>query len=343
VKAVAYRRHGGPEVLEFVDVADPRPGEGEAVVAIRAAAVNRMDLLQRQGPPLIPGFTLPHIAGMDIAGEVIELGTAADGLAVGDRVLVKAGIHCGRCARCAAGETWRCEAGELIGGNRAGGYAERCVVPVPNLSRIPDHASFAEAAAVPTAFSTAWRGLMLTGNVRLGETVVIHGAGSGVSVFAIQLAKRAGATVIATSRSDATLAKAAALGADVVVNTTSGDLVAEVRAATGGAGADLVFDHVGPALFLPSIQALRPGGRIVFCGVTTGRVVELPLPALYHAGISLLGVRAQTLGEYRQMLERYWRSGIRAVIDDELPLARAADAHRRLEDGGVFGKLVLLP
>jgi NADPH:quinone reductase-like Zn-dependent oxidoreductase len=343
VKAVAYTRHGGPDVLELVEVADPRPGEQDAVVAVRAAAVNRMDLLQRQGPPLIPGFTLPHIAGMDVAGEVVELGPAANGVAVGDRVLVKAGIHCGRCARCAAGETWRCEAGELIGGNRAGGYAERCVVPVSNLSLIPDHASFAEAAAVPTAFSTAWRGLMLTGNIRLGETVVIHGAGSGVSVFAIQLAKRAGATVIATSRSDTTLAKAAELGADVVVNTTSGDLVAEVRLATGGAGADLVFDHIGPALFLPSIQSLRPGGRIVFCGVTTGRVVELPLPTLYHAGISLLGVRSQTFGEYRQMLERYWHSGIRAVIDEELPLSRAADAHRRLDDGGVFGKLVLLP
>ena len=342
MKAVAYSRHGGPEVLELVDVPDPRPGEQDAVVAVRAAAVNRMDLLQRQGPPLIPGFTLPHIAGMDIAGEVIELGPAANGVAVGDRVLVKAGIHCGCCARCNAGETWRCEAGELIGGNRAGGYAERCVVPVSNLSLIPDHASFADAAAVPTAFSTAWRGLMQTGNVRFGETVVIHGAGSGVSVFAIQLAKRAGATVIATSRSDSTLAKAAALGADVVVNT-SGDLVAEVRRATDGAGADLVFDHIGPALFLPSIQSLRPGGRMVFCGVTTGRVVELPLPTLYHAGISLLGVRSQTFSEYRQMIERYWNSGIRAVIDDELPLSRATDAHRRLEDGDVFGKLVLLP
>lgn len=343
MKAVAYSRHGGPEVLELVDVPDPRPGAHDAIVAVRAAAINRMDLLQREGPPLIPGFTLPHIPGMDIAGEVVELGSAANGVAIGDRVLVKAGIHCGRCARCIAGETWRCAAGELIGGNRAGGYAERCVVPVSNLSLIPEHVSFAEAAAVPTALSTAWRGLMQTGNVRLGETVVIHGAGSGVSVFAIQLAKRAGANVIATSRSDTTLAKAAELGADVVVNTTTGDLVTEVRGATGGAGADLVFDHIGPALFLPSIQALRPGGRMVFCGVTTGRVVELPLPTLYHAGISLLGVRSQTFGEYRQMIERYWRSGIRAVIDEELPLPQAADAHRRLEDGGVFGKLVLLP
>jgi NADPH:quinone reductase-like Zn-dependent oxidoreductase len=343
MKAVRHARHGGPDVLDFTDVPDPLPGPGDVIVAVRATGVNRLDVLQRCGPGLIPRFTLPHIPGMDIAGEVVALGNGVDTIAVGDRVLVKPGIHCGTCAACRAGDDRRCQHGRLLGGNSPGGYADLCVVPATHVFALPDHVTYSHAATIATACSTAWRGLVATGQVRVGETVVIHAAGSGVSVLAVQIAKYAGARVIVTSRNDAKLERAKELGADVAINSSTGELAAAVRAATDGAGVDLVFDHVGPALFQESLRCLRSGGRLVFCGTTTGPVASFELAHAYHAGLSLLGVPSQGYAEFAAMLDFYWGAGFAPVIDSELPLADASEAHRRVEADDVFGKIVLVP
>ena len=327
----------------MIEAPDPHPGPDEVVIAVRAAALNRLDLLQRQGPPLIPGFSLPHTPGMDISGDVAEIGAEVDGIGVGDRVLVKAGVRCGTCPTCVAGDSSPCESGQLIGGNRAGGYAELVSVPAINISRIPDGVSHVDASVVPTAYPVSWEALVVTGNIRIGETVLIHAAGSGLGVFAIQIAKRAGATVVATSRSDQKLARAAELGADVLINTAKSDLVEAVQDATTGRGVDLVFDHLGPALFMPSIRSLRYGGRMVVCGTTTGAMAELLLPALYQAGIAVLGAGSLSIADYRVVIEGYWESGIRAVVDATMALDQAAEAHRLLEGGDVFGKVVLQP
>lgn len=343
MKAVAYRRHGGPEVLELVDAPDPVAGPGDVIVEVHAAAVNRFDLILRAGEADVPGFSLPAIPGMDVSGVVVERADDVEGVELGTRVVVRPHSHCGRCAACRDGPEDRCTASRFLGATAPGGYAELVVSPASHVVPLPDHVTFAQAAALPTSLSTAWRGLVGTADLRRGETVLIHGAGSGVSTTAIQLARHLGATVIATSRSDETLRRAAAIGADVVINSSSTDVAAEARAATGGRGVDVVFDHVGPALFAASLRSLAAGGRLVVCGTTTGSEVCFALPDVYYRAISVMGIRPQRLAEFRRMFDAYWDAGVVPMIADELPLAAAAEAHRRLEAGGLFGKLILVP
>ncbi|HVX22651.1 MAG TPA: zinc-binding dehydrogenase [Acidimicrobiales bacterium] len=343
MKAVQHAVHGGPDVLELVELPDPVPGPGDVVVAVRSAGLNRLDVLQREGPPLLPRFSLPHVPGMDVAGEVVAVGPAVDGVAVGDRVLVKAGIHCGVCPACLQGDDRRCSAVAVVGGSRPGGYAEQCLVPATHVFALPDGVTYDEAATVPTTLSTAWRALVDTAKVRIGEVVVVHGPGSGVSLSGVQIAKRAGATVIVTGRSDDKLKRVLEVGADYVVNEGDPQMVDAVRELSGGRGADVVFNHVGAALFEQSVKMLRMDGRLVHCGTTTGSTVTLHLPYLYHMGIQILGAGPQSYRGFRSMLEHYWSGPHQAVIDSTFPLEQAAAAQARLESGDAFGKVLLNP
>jgi NADPH:quinone reductase-like Zn-dependent oxidoreductase len=343
MKAVLHRKFGGPDVLEVVDAPDPRPGHGDVAIRVRATALNRLDVLQRAGPALLPGFSLPHIAGMDVVGEVAELGHGVDGLAAGDRVVVNPAVHCGRCERCRSGDDRFCPDVRVVGGNHAGGYAELCVVPATHVHHIPDTVSYEEAVTVPTIWSTAWHGLVTVGELRIGEWVMIHAAASGVSTAAIQLAKRMGARVLATAGSDRKLEVARKLGADLAVNNRTDDFVAAAKEVTGGDGIDMVFDHVGPALFQPSLFALRPRGRMIFCGVTTGNDATFNLSHAYHFGIQLLGADPYSYAEFGDMLDYYWSGGFQPVIDCELPLEQVAQAHRKMESDDLIGKIILRP
>ena len=343
MKAVLHRSFGGPEVLEFVELPDPSPGPGEVLVEVRATALNRLDVLQRQGPALIPGFSLPHIAGMDVAGSVAALGDGVSSVGVGDRVVVNPAVHCGECAACLSGDDAFCPAVKVVGGNHPGGYATLVVVPATHVHAIPDGMSFEEAASYPTTWSTAWHALVGTGRLQIGEWLMVHAAGSGVSVAAIQLAKRMGAKVLATAGSEAKLALATRLGADAVVNNRTGDVIGAAKQVTGGRGVDMVFDHVGPALFQASLFALRTRGRMVFCGTTTGADATFNLPYAYHFGLQLLGSDPYPFAEFGAMLDYVLAGGFDPVIDSTFPLADAAVAQRRMEDGDVLGKVVLLP
>jgi NADPH:quinone reductase-like Zn-dependent oxidoreductase len=343
MKAAVQRGFGGPEVVEVTDVPDPSAAPGDVVVAVHAAALNRLDVLQRRGPALLPGFELPHIAGMDIAGVVDEVGDGVTGVAVGDRVVVNPAVKCGSCPSCASGDDALCHAPQVIGGNRAGGFAERCAVPAANVHPVPDGVSLDEAATIPTAYSTAWRAIVGVADVQPGETVVVHAAASGVSTAAIQLAKRAGATVVATASSEAKLDVARKLGADVGVVNRDDSWVARVREATGGRGADVVFDHVGPALFQGSLDVLRPRGRLVFCGTTSGAEATFFLPGTYQRGLRLLGVESYSAAEFARMLEEYWSGGFVPVVDSTFPLAELGEAQERLESGRTAGKVLIHP
>ncbi|HKA04425.1 MAG TPA: zinc-binding dehydrogenase [Acidimicrobiales bacterium] len=345
MRAVVHETHGDVDVLQLVTGPDPEPGPGEVLIAVRATSLNRLDVIQRAGPALLPGFRLPHVAGMDVAGEVVALGSGVSAPAVGARVVVNPALHCGECEWCQHGDDGLCPAVRVVGGNHPGGYADFCVVPASHVYQLPDRVSYEEAATIPTIWSTAWHALVEVAHLQIAETVLIHAAASGVSVAAIQLAKRMGARVVATAGTDAKCELALKLGADVTVNNRTDDVVAAARAITDGRGVDVVFDHVGPALFGPSLYSLRPRGRLVFCGSTTGTEASFSLPYAYHFGLQLLGSDPYSYAEFGRMLDAYWSAGFIPVIDSVYPLELAAvrEAQRRLERGDVIGKVVLQP
>lgn len=341
MKAALYREHGGPEVLTFDEVEDPTPGEGDVLLRVAATGLNRMDLLQRQGPGMMPGYSLPHIAGMDVAGEIAAVGAGVPTSRVGERVVVNPAIACGRCDFCRRAMDHLCTAKSIVGGNRPGGYAALCVVPATHAHPVADHIDLVEAASLPTVFSLAWHALFETGRLGIGETLMVHAAASGVTMAAVQLAKRAGARVVVTARTEDELDVGRRNGADEVINTTENDLVEVVMDLTRGNGVDMVFDHLGPALFSESIRSLRPKGRLVFCGTTTGAQVQLLLPEVYRFGVALLGSESYGYEEFGRMLDYCWDADLTSIVDRVLPISDAAEAHRLMAADALRGKLVL--
>lgn len=337
------RGFGGPEVCSIEELPDPVPGPGEVVVAVRACALNRLDLLQREAP-LVRGFALPHIAGMDVVGDVV--GRHADlpgdvGPPLGTRVLVDPVSTCGVCQRCTRGLAPYCENLRTVGSTRPGGFAELVVVPAASCFAVPDAMTDVAAATLPVAAMTAWHALVAVGKVQAGETVLINGAGSGVSLAAMQLAHAAGATVIGTAGSPAKVAHALVAGYDSCIDYRGEDVAAAALALTGGRGVDLVIDHVGPAQFQASVEALAMEGRMVFCGTTTGTEVNLSLTSVYWWGRSLLGAGGYQRAEFPEMLAAIAATGAEPIVDSVYPFDAIADAQARMASGDFFGKLVV--
>ena len=344
MRAVLYDTHGGPEVLRLAEVSDPQPGPADVVVRVAAAALNRLDVIQRAGWFTMPGFELPHIAGMDVAGTVVAAGAAVDGVAAGDGVVVDpslSGVPEG--SRLAGRGDLYGELG-VIGATADGGYAELCLAPASHTFPIPAEMSFEAAAVFPTCWMTAAHALFDVGGLQAGETVLIHAAGSGVSTAAIQLARHAGAKVLATAGSETKCARARELGAADTANNRTTDVAAWARSVTGGAGVDMVFDHVGPALWEASMFALATRGRLVNCGNTTGDTVTIPsLGHLFHSGLRIMGSDPYRPEEFGPVWETYCSGGFTAPIDSVVPLEEAAAAQERLLAGDLFGKIVLRP
>lgn len=342
MNAVVYFEHGGPEVLRYTEVTEPLIDPNEVLVRVRACALNHLDLWVRRGIPgvLIP---FPHIPGSDIAGEVAKVGANVANLRVGDRVLLAPGISCGACQFCLAGKDNFCRQYTMFGYMVDGGCAEYVKSPAANVIPIPDHLSFEEAAAIPLVFLTAWHMLVTRAELKPAEEVLVLGAGSGVGSAAIQIAKVAGARVIATAGSDHKLKKAKELGADEVILHTRPDLANEVKRLTGRRGVDVVVEHVGQATWEHSIRSLAFGGRLVTCGATTGHEGPIDLRYLFTRQISLLGSYMGSKSELFAVLELVGRGLLHAVIDTVLPLEQTAEAHERLEQREHFGKIVLRP
>lgn len=344
MKAVLYHQSGGPEVLEYTDVADPEPGSRDVVVAVAATALNHLDIVQRNGWFTMPGFTFPHIAGMDVAGTVLAVGSAVEQFAVGDRVVVDpslTGVPEG--SKLAGGGDIH---GELyiIGATVDGGYAEQCLVPESHVHRVPPSISLEAAATFPTCYLTVWHALFDIGELKAGETVMIHAAGSGTGVAAINLAKQCGATVIATAGTDDKCERARALGCDHVCNNRTTDVAAFAREVTGGRGVDMVFDHVGPALFEASFYSLALRGRFVTCGNTSGDQLTVPsIGHMYHSGIRILGSDPYRSDEFAPAFTAFCEGGFDPVIDSEFPLADAGAAQQKMLTSNFFGKILLRP
>ena len=340
MKAIVYSEHGGPEVLRYAEVAKPEIDGNEVLVRVRACALNHLDLFLRAG---LPGMKipLPHIPGSDIAGEVAEVGAKVKGVKVGERVLLQPGISCGRCEQCLAGDDNYCRQYMLLGQMVDGGCAEYVKSPVENLVPIPEGLSFEEAAAFPLVSLTAWHMLITRAQLKPAETVLILGAGSGVGAAAIQIAKAAGARVIATAGTKEKVKKGKELGADSMILHSENDIADEVKRMTNRRGVDVVFEHVGQATWDQSVRSLAPGGRLVTCGATTGFEAKIDLRFLFVRQLSILGSFMGSKAELFSALELLRRGLLKPVIDVVLPLEKCAEAHVRLENREQFGKIVL--
>lgn len=321
--AVVISEPGGPEVLHWTEVPDPQAGPGEVLVEVAAAGVNRADLMQRQGlyPP--PAGAPPY-PGLECSGTVAALGDDVSGWQVGDQV----------CA--------------LLSG---GGYAELVAVPAGQLLPVPKSSTLIEAAALPEATCTVYSNVFLTAGLTAGETLLVHGGGSGIGTMAIQLAKQAGARVAVTAGSQEKLDVCRALGADITINYREEDFVDSLMAATDGHGADVILDIVGAAYLARNIAALAPDGRIANIGMQRGRKAELDFGALMakRAAISSTSLRARPTEQKASIVasvsEHVWpaiEAGlIRPVIETKLPMQRAAEAHRIMAESSHTGKILL--
>ena len=342
MKAARIHQHGSPEVLVYEDVPEPKIKANQILVRVRACSLNHLDLFVRAG---IPGmkFTMPHILGCDIAGEVVEAGELCERVKPGWRVLLSPGLSCRQCDQCAAGRDNFCRRYTIFGYGVDGGDAELLAAPEWAAIQIPDDLSFEQAAAAPLVFLTAWH--MLTGRARLqvGEDVLVLAASSGVGSAAIQIAKLFHCRVIATAGGEAKLAKAKELGADHVIDHYQQDIAAEVKKFTGKRGVDVVFEHVGAATWPKSLESLATAGRLVTCGNTTGWDVKLDLRFLFSKQWSLLGSFMGTLGELHQVLKFVFRKELKPVIDKVYPLSEIRAAHERLENKEQFGKVLVVP
>jgi NADPH:quinone reductase-like Zn-dependent oxidoreductase len=342
MRAICFHQHGGPEVLVPEDVAEPPVGPYDVLVTIRAVALNHIDLWVRRGLPRLR-VTFPHILGADIAGIVQAVGERAQGVAVGDEVVLAPGVSCGQCAACVAGRDNLCERYSVLGEHIPGGYAERIAVPRVNLLPKPPALSFEEAAAVPLVFLTAWNMLVAHARIQVGETVLVWGAGSGVGSAGLQIAKAFGARVIATAGAGWKLERALALGADHVINHQTQNVYDEVRRVAGRRGVDVVFDHVGAATWDTSLKVLARGGRLVTCGATTGPEGVTDIRYVFGRQLSIHGTWLGPKRDLANVMRMVEAGRVRPVVHTVLPLADAVAAHRMLERGEQFGKIVLVP
>jgi NADPH:quinone reductase-like Zn-dependent oxidoreductase len=342
MQAVIIRAHGDLDALRFESLPDPTPAPDEVLVAVKAVGLNHLDVWVRRG---VPGhsFPLPLIPGCDFAGEVVAVGSAVRGVSVGERILAAPGISCGRCIQCARGDDNLCKEYGILGETVNGGCAELATLPRRNVIPVPEGMSFTDAAAFPLAFLTAWHMLVARCGIRAGDDVLVHAAGSGVGSAAVQIAKLFHAHVIVTAGSDAKLARATELGADVGINYETHDWVREVKALTAKRGVDIVFEHVGEKTFAGSLRCLAKGGRVVTCGATTGPKLEGNLQAIFFKSLSILGSTMGSRGELMHIVDLMGKGLLRPIVDRVLPLSKVREAHDAMSRRQQFGKIVLVP
>jgi NADPH:quinone reductase-like Zn-dependent oxidoreductase len=326
VRAVRIHADGGPEVLVLEDVPDPTAGPGEVLIRLRASALNHLDVWIRKGLPSVPK---PRILGADGAGIVEALGEGVEGFEPGDRVVINPGVEA------ANGSI------HVIGEHGDGTNAELIAVPATNVHPIPGGLSFEEAAAFPLVFETAYRMLVTRARLEPREWVLLWGIGSGVSTAGLAIAKALGARTIVTSSSDAKLARATALGADVTVNHATGDVKAAVKEATDGHGADIVVDHVGEATWRTSLDVAAREGRIAVCGATSGPNPPAALHRVWWKQLTILGSTMGTRADFAGAYALIADGRARPVVDEVFPLDEIRAAPARLEAGEQLGKVVL--
>jgi len=338
MQAAFLTGHGGNEVVQIG--ARPRPARQrhEVLVRMRAATLNQVDLYMRNSGAGIT-HELPQTMGLDGAGIVEAVNGDETRIAPGQAVVLHPALSCGRCEFCQRGERVLCTGVHLLGEHRDGTLAEFVSLPAENVFPLPAHLSFVEGAALGVNHLTAWRMLFTKAQLKPWETVLIFGVGGGVSLAALQLVKLAGARAIVTSRDDAKLERALALGADHAINGRTQDVAKAVMALTGGRGVDVVFENVGAAVWSSAMKSLVRGGRLVTCGATSGDQPPADLRRIFIRQLQILGSTLGDFDEFRDLLTLVERSGLRPVIDSTLPLSQLHAGLDRLEAGAQFGKI----
>ncbi len=333
MKAIVLRELGSPENLKLEEIPDPQPGAGEVVVKLKAAALNHRDVFILQN--LYPKIKLPAIMGSDGAGVVAAVGDGVDQLLLGREVVVDPSLEWGDDERF-QGPKYR-----ILGMPEDGTFAEMIKVPAENVNPKPPHLSFEEAAALPLAGLTAYRSVVTRAQVKAGETVLVTGIGGGVAAFALQIARHLGARVFVTSGSEVKLVRARSLGAEGGAIYKNPDWGKEIVALTGGAGPDVVIDSAGGDALETAIKIIKPAGRIVFYGATSGLARNLDLYRCFFKQLTMMGTTMGSPREFAALLDLYSAGKILPAIDKVFPLAEAAAAHKRMEEGAQFGKIVL--
>lgn len=339
---MAIDAHGGVDVLRSAELPDPVIDDNEVLIRVKACALNHLDVWVRRGLPGVE-FPMPHILGSDIAGVVERTGRLVNNTHLGQEVVLSPGISCMHCEQCLSGSDNLCAKYDILGYRANGGYAEYVKAPSFNVIPKPKSLSFEESSTIPLVFLTAWH--MLTERVKLkpGETVLVHAAGSGVGSAAIQLAKLIGARVLATASTDEKLAKARSLGADETINYEKEDFLDAVKRLTSKRGVDVVFEHTGEVTWEKSVRSLARGGRLVTCGASSGYKGGLDIRYLFSRQISLHGSYMGSKIELLEVMKFFEAGRLKPVVDRVLPLEKAAEAHKALEDRAQFGKVVLTP
>ncbi len=340
MKAVLFHTHGGVEVLEYSDFPTPVPGDGQVLVKLEAAALNRVDIWTRNGWPGIK-LEYPHIPGADGAGTVAGLGACVSGWQIGDRVVINANLGCGHCPACIAGQDNRCRDWHLLGETVRGTYAQYIAISANNIYPVPVDFELRKAAAAALVFHTAWHSLIVRGGLRAGETVLVVGASGGVNSASIQIAKFSGATVYVVGSGEGKLKLAESLGADFLIDRSKDENWSKtVYGLTNKRGVDVVVDNVGTTFPL-SFRAAAKGGRILTVGNSGGAKFEIDNRFIFNRHLSILGSSMGTRADFATVMDLVFAGKLKPVLDRDYPLEEASAAQQRLELGDQLGKITL--
>lgn len=341
MKAVVFREPGGPEKLNLEECAAPNVGRGDALILVKACGLNHLDAWIIGGSPAYK-VSYPMAPGTDVSGVVEAVGEGVTSVKPGDEVIPYPVISCGGCDECKGGHENRCPKRHVVGGGpRWGGYAEWITLPASILIKKPKSLDWTEAASIPVNWLTAWHMLVTLGNLQKGQTVLVMGAGSGVGAAAIGIASHIGARILTTASTPEKRQKGRDLGAEAAFDQTDPDYWKAVKDATHGKGVDVVFEHIGPAVWKGAVQSLAVGGTLVTCGATTGPEATLDLRYVFSKELTIKGAYTGTKRELEEVIGLFGQNKLKAVIDSTFPQAKAAEALTKLLDRKAFGKIVL--
>jgi len=342
MKSAFIKQHGDLNQLQIGDLETPKIKPNEVLVQTKFGALNHIDVFVIKGWPGLE-LTMPHILGSDGSGIITEIGSEVTNIKEGERVTVNPGLSCGKCKFCLSGNQNFCKTFSIIGEQKWGMYSEYFKVPEENVLKVPSKISYELAAAAPLTFLTAWRLLTTQANLKQGESVLIHGAGGGVSTAAIQIAKYLGAKIIATTSDQDKMNKATELGADYVINYKTNlnynkTIFSEI---TKKQGIDVIVDSIGKLTFSNSLRLLKPGGRLVIPGATTGPIVDIDLRQIFWKQIKIFGSTMSNQGEFRDVMKLVFEEKLKPVVDKIFQMEEIIEAETYLNEGKQFGKVLI--